>query len=68
MSRPLLLRVNGVEKRYPPAAAQPGRFRAFWQLLTRGRAEGVPQASAAVTIVGIVIRAISVKWSKIRRT
>ncbi|HMB39141.1 MAG TPA: ABC transporter ATP-binding protein [Wenzhouxiangellaceae bacterium] len=39
MSRPLL-RVQRVEKRYPPAAAQPGRLRAFWQLLTRGRAEG----------------------------
>ena len=39
MNRPLL-RVEKVEKCYPPAAAQPGRFRAFWQLLTRGRAEG----------------------------
>lgn len=35
-----LLSVERVEKRYPPAAAQPGRFRAFWQLLTRGETEG----------------------------
>lgn len=35
-----LLRVKGVEKRYPPGAAQPGRFRAFWQLLARGHTEG----------------------------
>ncbi|MBS3747780.1 MAG: ABC transporter ATP-binding protein [Wenzhouxiangellaceae bacterium] len=37
---PPLLRVERVEKRYPPAAAQPGRFRAFWDLLLRGRAAG----------------------------
>jgi len=35
-----LLRVERVEKRYPPAATQPGRFRAFWQLLTRGQTAG----------------------------
>jgi len=35
-----LLSVERVEKRYPPAAAQPGRFRAFWQLLTRGETDG----------------------------
>lgn len=39
MSRPLLS-VKGVEKRYPPGAAQPGRLRAFWQLLARGSADG----------------------------
>ena len=39
MTEPLLT-VERVEKRYPPAAAQPGRFRAFWQLLTRGETEG----------------------------
>lgn len=39
MSQPLL-RVNGVDKRYPPAAAQPGRMRAFWQLFLRGRTAG----------------------------
>ena len=35
-----LLGVERVEKRYPPAAAQPGRFRAFWQLLARGETDG----------------------------
>jgi len=35
-----LLTVERVDKRYPPAAAQPGRFRAFWQLLLRGQAAG----------------------------
>jgi len=40
VTRPVLLSVDGVEKRYPPAAAQPGRFRAFWQLLARGRTDG----------------------------
>lgn len=39
MNRPLLS-VQRLEKRYPPAAAQGGRFSAFWQLLTRGRASG----------------------------
>ena len=39
MTEPLLT-VERVEKRYPPAAAQPGRFRAFWQLLTRGETDG----------------------------
>ena len=35
-----LLSVERVEKRYPPAAAQPGRFRAFRELLLHGRAQG----------------------------
>lgn len=36
----VLLSVQQVEKRFPPAAAQSGRFGAFWQLLTRGHATG----------------------------
>lgn len=39
MTRPLL-NVQAIEKRYPPAVSQPGRFRAFWQLLLRGSTDG----------------------------
>jgi lipopolysaccharide transport system ATP-binding protein len=35
-----LLRLNGVSKTYPPTVRPGERFRAFWQILTRGQSTG----------------------------
>src|SRR5690625_5496074 len=39
MSKPLL-QLSNISKRFPPSVQSGKRFRAFWQLLWQGRAEG----------------------------